>query len=512
VGASGDIDRARQAAEHGGPVEMIAVGRLLHASGDPDGAVEWFRRAADEDSTDAMIYLANLLNEMGNVDQGETWYRRAAAAGNTDAMFYVGQLCFTRGDLDGAEAWYRRAAEGGDVDAMFNVGYRLNDRGDLTEAESWYRRAADEGHAGAMNNLGYLRRDQGDLVGAEAWYRRAAEAGSTRALENLGYLFEQRGDLAEAEIWYRRGAEAGSAYAMDALGMFRKSIADLEGAEPWFRRGAEGGNAHAMANLGYVLQHTGDLAGAEIWYRRAIEAGETGAADGLAVLRRKIDVSDRQLDSVSFDTFGWKMSCNADGTRQWRDNDASLSERFTDLPPDFPSWDLDEMREAVVSTLELIQSPDFHFEDLDLPDQLQKHLPATLAEQARLLDINLCEIQTARCVLTTIRQIFHGEVRYSAGIMLLFAECYWSLALEVKENPLSVGEREGAAARMILEASTTAEIPTDEFDPYDRKWDGLVPIEQDPLTRVRLLADRLRDSIELDDRLTRLARFAPLDG
>ena len=34
---------------------------------------------------------------------------------------------------------------------------------------------------------------------------------------------------------------------------------------------------------------------------------------------------------------------------------------------------------TLAATLELIQSPDFHFEDLDLPDQLQKHLPAEIS-------------------------------------------------------------------------------------------------------------------------------------
>ena len=63
-------------------------------------------------------------------------------------------------------------------------------------------------------------------------------------------------------------------------------------------------------------------------------------------------------------------------------------------------------------------------------------------------------------------------------------------------------------AQRILNRQAAADTPIDLFDPYDRQWDGIVPIEDDPLTRMRLLVARLRDSIRLHGGLAALEPFA----
>jgi hypothetical protein len=88
--------------------------------------------------------------------------------------------------------------------------------------------------------------------------------------------------------------------------------------------------------------------------------------------------------------------------------------------------------------------------------------------------------------------------------LILFAEFYWLLGLEVRVDDGLVEERADAVARAARSDSKTS---TGEFDPYDRQWDGLMPIERDPLTRMRLLVSRLTDSIKLDDGLLRLKPF-----
>jgi len=576
VEGTGDLERARQAAADGGPVEMVDLGRLLKANGDLDEAEEWYRRAAEAGSTTAMFNLGHLFendrddpigaetwyrrgaeagnamamnglgvclnnqgdvgaaeawyrraaetgnidamknlgilfDEAGDVSGSESWYRRAAEAGNRESMTYIGYLLKVRGDVDGAEEWFLRAAEVGDTGAANNLGVIHMERGDLDGAQAWYRKAAEAGDTSAMINLGYMLRDGSDLDGAEVWYRQALEAGNARALDNLGYLFAQRGDRTESEVWYRQAADAGSSYAMNALGSSRRDVSDFEGAEAWYRQAAEAGDATAMNNLGNLLRNMADLDGADAWYRRALEAGHPDATDGLAVLGRKIDHSDRQLESISFDTFGWKMTQNGDGFREWRSHELFLVERFMDAPPDLPSWDADEIREGMSDTFNLIGDPDFRIEDAGPSDEYQKYFPAELPEQPTILDVTLFEIPPAKCVAMTFRYRSHSEIRYSLGMLLLFAECVWMLTLVATEDSRFVGEREGAAAHRILEDSSAAEIPTDEFDPYDRRWDGLVPIEHDPLTRLRLLSGRLRDSIKLDSRLSTLTRFAELD-
>jgi hypothetical protein len=101
-------------------------------------------------------------------------------------------------------------------------------------------------------------------------------------------------------------------------------------------------------------------------------------------------------------------------------------------------------------------------------------------------------------VLIETRHRAQGHVHYSTTVSVLFAECFWSLGLEVHDDDPLVGEREGAVACHILDGATTLETPVIDLSPYDRKWDGIVPLEHDPLARMRELVARLRDSITLN--------------
>ena len=464
---------------------------------------------AESGDVDAMARLASALEDGGDKAGAEIWYRRAAEAGDPQSMTYLGFQFHEEGDLAQAETWYRRAAKAGQPAAKYNLGCLFRDRGKLKKAEVWFLQAAEVGHPAAMNSLGRLLRERGDLEGAETWYRRAAETDDASAMAGLGYVMKQKGDLEEAEVWLRRAAEAGRTDAMNNLGDLLRDRGDFEGAEALHRQAAEAGNVFAMSNLGRRLRDKGDLVEAEIWYERAQEAGSTFASDELVVLRRKLNYSDTKLDSIKFDTFGWPLSLNDDGVRKWIGDDAFLAEVFVDAPPDFESWDLDETRQQVTDSMELLESPTFRLEDFGppegVPEVIRKQMER-LPTQVNLLEIELVEIARARCIVITTRHRANGDVHYSCSMMLLFAECYWILQLEVEEHGL-VGAREGAVARAVREASTTSQPSMTEFDPYERRWDGIVPIEEDPLTRLRFLVDRLRNSIQLDRSLGDLAIF-----
>ena len=101
---------------------------------------------------------------------------------------------------------------------------------------------------------------------------------------------------------------------------------------------------------------------------------------------------------------------------------------------------------------------------------------------------------------------YEESVHYVAGIIVLFDRCFWSLQIESEEQRL-VGNREGAVARRLMDESPSG-IPSN-FDPYAREWDGIVPMEEDPLTRVRMLGRRLRESLQLGEAIDALAPFAP---
>jgi TPR repeat protein len=430
-----------------------------------------------------------------------------ADGGDTNAMCALGNRCLEKGDLDGAEAWYRRAADGGNAGAIHNLGIVLGERGDLEGAAEWFRRGAEDGRVNSMSNLGSILKEMGDLDGAEAWYRTAALGGNAYAMSNLGLLLVEKGDLLGAEEWYLRAADMGNAGAMHNLGHMLKGKGDLEGAEAWFRRSIEGGNTSTMINLGMLRQDRGDLDGAAAWFKRAAAAGITNGRSNLVSLQQKID-TDGDLESITFDKFGWGLTRNRDKFRQWQTSDALLAVRFFDGPPDFRSWDETQIREDLQEILGLMESPTQNIEDLDLPEWFGRHRPTQAPELIKLLEIECFEIQPAQCVLAMTRHRMRGVIHYSAGLFILFRQCFWLLQLQVEEHE-ALGEREGAVAHRILDRNVTAASPIEDFNPYDRQWDGIVPIEDDPLTRMRLLVARLRKSITLGDHLAELEPFAP---
>jgi TPR repeat protein len=435
---------------------------------------------------------------------------RDAEGGDADAMIEQGNVLLEDGDLDGAEAWYRRAADGGSVGAMHNLGFVLGEKGDLDGAEEWFRQAATDGHVSSMSNLGSVLKEKGDLDGAEAWYRRAADGHNAYAMSNLALLLSERGNIRDATMWYLRAADMGNTGAMHNLGSMLKDKGDFDGAEEWFQHSVDGGSASTMIDLGLLRQDRGDLDGAEAWFRRAAAAGVAAGMSNLTLLQRKVE-SDGDLAMVTFDTFGWQLSRNRDRFRQWCRDDASLTLRFFTRPPDFGSWDAERIRADLEATLAQVETPNQNIDDLDLPEWFGRHRPTELPELITLLEVVCFEIAPARCVEAMTRHRLHGVIHYSTGIFILFSECFWLLQLEVDELE-AVGEREGAVAHRILDRHVTAGSPIDDFDPYDRQWDGIVPIDHDPLTRMRLLVPRLRDSIRLGGRLSGLAPFAPDGG
>ena len=367
------------------------------------------------------------------------------------------------------------------------------------------RLAAESGDPAAMGRLGDLSRDRGDLDAARQWYLRAAEAGDVDALCSLGGMAKDAGDLEAAVAFYERAAEGGNRYGHYHLGFLAMDGQDPTAAEALFRRAAEEGLTPAMEMLGYLLEQREALDEALSWHERAAEAGSEYSAKAVVSLRARI-VSEAMLDSLGFETFGWEASPRVSGVRQWHSGDGTLMERYFDFAPDFDTWDAEVMREDVKAMQGLVDSPEFRREDL--PESFQPYLPAELPEQVSLLGLDLFEVSSAKCVAMTTRHRAHGHVHYAAGIMVLFAECFWLVGIELEEGPV-VGEREGAVARAVLDEGPSGSGLLPSFDPYETRWDGIVPLEDDPLARLRILLARLRASITLGDAMADLPPFVP---
>jgi TPR repeat protein len=503
LAGEGDVEGAKEwylrSANNGDPQSMNILGIYLAQQGDLDGAEDWYRRAMDLGLSASMVNLGQLLAKRGDLADAEILYRRGADAGNKLAMGRLADLLRENGDLDGAESWYRRSAEAGLPQSMNNLGLLLKIRGDLEGATTWFRRALDAGASSAADQLGWLLNQGGDPAGAIEVFRVGADAGRPISMSGLGVLLSVAGDAEEAETWLRRGADTGDTYAMGNLGAFLIQKGEREEAETCFRRAAENGNLKAMVDLGHVLLDNGDLKGARAWYEQAARHGDAKAIEALALVKKKFEITDRWLEVIGFETFGWPMTQNDDGFRRWTgDSNASLKEQFHSFPLPLPSsLDPGDIRQSFMELQGLAESPSFTIDDLDIPEQMRKHVPAELPEQISLLEISVFEIDAARCVFTIIRHRAHEHVHYSASFTLPFAERWWLLGLEVHEDQSQTGEREAAVARHLLNSHATADVPLETFDPYDRQWDGIDDPALDPLTRLRVLAIRLRDSIQI---------------
>lgn len=416
-----------------------------------------------------------------------------------------------RGDLKDAEKWYKRAAKAGSPSGISGIAYVYQCEGDLESAETWYRRAAEAGDTIAMGNLATILMDRGELEEAEQLYRDAVALRSATAMQGLGDLLSRKGNFSEAEDCYRRALKAGIVQATGGLAITFEKRGDLPTAEHWYRLAVDAGDTAAMDNYGHLLQLRNDLTGAEELFLRAIEGGRTSASECLDLVRRKLKSADRQLNAVSFDTFGWSLYVNDDSVRSWRTEGASLAERFIEIAPDLPSLDVEDIRENLIATEGLLRSRSISVKDLDPTMRLGKHLALDASpEQTTLLGVATHDIASAKCVQVIQRDRARGSVLYVARLMLLFAECWWLLQLELHEDE-DVGVREAAVITRVLDDALPRDLLNVTFDPYDAKWDGLVPVEHDPLTRIRLLMDQLRRSVQLSPELRDLDPFSPFE-
>jgi predicted O-linked N-acetylglucosamine transferase (SPINDLY family)/ADP-heptose:LPS heptosyltransferase len=133
----------------------------------------------------------------------------ARAPGRATAWFLLGRVRHAQGDLDAAIDFLRKALalDPRLVPAHNDLGIFLHGRGLLVEAEACYCRALDVAphFAEAMNNLGAVLAERGRLEDASAWYSRAiAERRDyAEAHNNLGETLLRLDRVAEAEAMHR---------------------------------------------------------------------------------------------------------------------------------------------------------------------------------------------------------------------------------------------------------------------------------------------------------------------
>jgi tetratricopeptide (TPR) repeat protein len=112
----GELRRAaaayRLAGESGDPHAFYALGRVLHALGEPAYriAAAW-QFAADAGLVEAMYALA--VVESDSVGRAQRYLRQAAAQGHTPACYALGYRAFQQGEYRDAIRWWTEAAQAG---------------------------------------------------------------------------------------------------------------------------------------------------------------------------------------------------------------------------------------------------------------------------------------------------------------------------------------------------------------------------------------------------------------
>jgi tetratricopeptide (TPR) repeat protein len=183
------------------------LGRVRHARGDRDAAVDFLRKAIGFDPKHAPAHndLGILLQSQGRLEDAEACYRRAIDLNDkfAEAMSNLGAVRAMRGRIDDATAWYGHAiaADSQLAPAHNNLGAAMARLDRFDEAEVLHRRAIalKPDFVDAHYNLGVALQDQGRFEDALASYARAIELKSdlVDARWNRAYLLLTLGRYAE---------------------------------------------------------------------------------------------------------------------------------------------------------------------------------------------------------------------------------------------------------------------------------------------------------------------------
>jgi hypothetical protein len=187
------------------------------------------------------------------------------------------------------------------------------------------------------------------------------------------------------------------------------------------------------------------------------------------------------LDSVEFDTFGWTLVVDHPQSRIYKAADMYMAADFYERPPQVRISSADELR-----------------------DQLAQALP----QSSDLIDVSL-HIHDSSTITTAIVRAVQGmHPIYYSSVHILFAQRFWVLRLEIIDDEHHT-ERETVALVSTLTSSDDLTELEESPPLYSRYFDGVVPLESDPVARIRKLTDRLTRSIQLTPEVLSQPRYQP---
>jgi TPR repeat protein len=299
------IERAmnlyRDAAAQGHIEAQFAYGRLqlLRAPESTSGVIglPMICRAAEQGHAEALLHLARMLKD-ASPGIAFSCCREAAALGSAEGQFLLGQH-FQRGlgvvaNFSTAFYWYSLSAGQGNMDAQCELA-ALYLRGlgvgrDVGLAMAWFQRAAEQGCAAAQWNLGALfaggsENVQPNLRLAFEWCQLAAAQNFLAAQASLGLLFARMKDYKKARAWWLKAADRGDPEAQYNLAMLCK-------------KGDGGDKNLEMAFRYFLMAADSGLVEAQSRIGLMYSAGEGVAKDGVEGYRWLL-LADRGGDAIA---------------------------------------------------------------------------------------------------------------------------------------------------------------------------------------------------------------------
>lgn len=223
----------------GTPAEaLVRLGDSMRASGDPDGAAQFYEAAVARDgrSVLALDKLGDALLAAGDGPRAEAAFRaaRVLSPGDRDAGVGLGIALLARGDAAGALPLLEPAARSSrDARVLRNYGVALDMTGRQAEAQAAYRRGLAEFPANPdlHANLALSLAIGGDVAGAEREIDAAANLpnASDRVRANRVMLLAMAGRDVDAREAGRQLAEPGRIDALVAQGSRARAAAGPAG-------------------------------------------------------------------------------------------------------------------------------------------------------------------------------------------------------------------------------------------------------------------------------------------
>jgi hypothetical protein len=307
------------------------------------------------------------------------------------------------------------------------------------------------------------------------------------------------GDSVASRHWLEKGAKMGSRSAFGPFGIRLAQEENPNEAAVWFEKAIEIGQDDYLFQLGYSLQDQGEVARAREVFDIAKKKGLPGAESSIVQLE-EMAYAEPRVSQLKFETFNMPMVLNRTSSKKWRRNELELSLQYLDFDARIDGLNLDEIKSVLKERCQLFDLPVVDIGSLlasqDDDNKLDKYFHSQI-EKLYLLDFEYSEMDVARIIRLTTRQWTVNKISFETSIFVFAEAATWMIKVGILEMG-HVGDREGAVAAKFLQGAQDIRVLESFFNPYEAKWDGILPIEHDPLTRVRFHSGLVMKSLRLE--------------